>query len=1311
MVLGLFLTYTVVGALMAAPFLPAGTLAMSAEAQRVQDAAWLGNTSVKTFEVGLAGTETSRNTTLMLPLNASAKILSAQVTVGGRIVIPEAQVTNLTGRGTAAANREEFGHGVHGGGDYNDDGYDDLAVGAYAESSGGDAPRVEVFWGSPVGLMGRVANWTFDGPTGTGFGWAITHGDYNDDGIDDLVVGESDIFGNAPSSETLFVFFGSGSGLPANASATFVISTVTHYRWGYSLAGGFDIDSDGYDDLVVGEAFNSSVVAYQGGVQVLWGSATGLDLAVSTWLTGFVTQYQGTVTSPGLFLEALGDTDADGYGEFAIGTPWDGANLGSVDVYEGGAARALTSVFSYTNAAPGFLGWSLGGGRDITGDGIADLAAGAPIYGTNGNGAVFVFSGAGSATYNAPTMIAPLVTTTTDQFGSGLDMLADFDGDGKDELAVGSNAYGNFDGRVYIYSGHGLSTAAASILRPNSTGLQESFGWLVQSVGDLNNDGLGDLAVHLTSGRNGTFAPGGLRVYLMPSNGVPRDVTVYLNTTPVWTQSGVVSGPVNVSGLGSALQSYLDAHAADANASGVLLIPLSFNFSGGGRLNVSNIAIAYTVVLPPPGVRATAPGVGGSIVISWNLQATDGALYSIWSNKSGSWAIIGNVSFPRTFYNDTNVTDGLTYWYYVTEWDTSVPLQSVPSPIVSASPGDVIPPLLPANFVIARNGTAHTITLQWSANGDDTVRYEIWRHDESSVVFALLGTVPVPGTSYVDASLLEEMNYTYQIRAVDDVGLLSGFTAPLTERIPDLTPPATPVNFQGAPHPSGTAVVLSWDFNTGDTVAYAVLRSLTGLAGTYLEVGQTAGATFTAGGLVRSQMYYFELVAIDKADLRSPATAAISVVTADTEAPAAPVITGVSVLPAGNGVQVTWTALGDDIAGFRVYSNATGAWGMVLQLAGVARTAAVLNLTDGAPAFVRITGFDLGGREGPPSNEASATPADTQRPAAPTGLSVSAPAQGASLLLVWSPPADSDVTGYKVWYIDPTVSAAWVLAGSVSGPATFLHSGLKNGIAYRYQVSALDEVPNEGAPSGTASGTPKDSIPPSAPRITTPFSTTNVVNLGIEGTSEPNMEIELWVRGTKQADATADADGNWNAVARLITGDNAIYAVAVDPSPIIEPAAKSSEDSQTLHVVLDPTRPTASTTSPPSGATGIDPAAPLVVTFSEDIQVGSVQIRLTDPAGNAVDGTLTVDAANKSARFVPLAPLSASTTYRATVNATDLAGNAMAPLSVTFTTAATAGSTGGGGGFLPGFEGALGVAALAGVALLAGVSRGWRKGR
>ncbi len=109
-----------------------------------------------------------------------------------------------------------------------------------------------------------------------------------------------------------------------------------------------------------------------------------------------------------------------------------------------------------------------------------------------------------------------------------------------------------------------------------------------------------------------------------------------------------------------------------------------------------------------------------------------------------------------------------------------------------------------------------------------------------------------------------------------------------------------------------------------------------------------------------------------------------------------------------------------------------------------------------------------------------------------------------------------------------------------------------------------------------------------------------------------------------------------------------------------------------LTVTADTTPPTVTSTSPASGATGVATNVKPEATFSEPVQSATISFTLKNAADVAVGGTTAYDATTRVATFTPSAALATSTTFTATVTgAKDTAGNTMAPLSWSFTTAAS----------------------------------------
>ena len=106
--------------------------------------------------------------------------------------------------------------------------------------------------------------------------------------------------------------------------------------------------------------------------------------------------------------------------------------------------------------------------------------------------------------------------------------------------------------------------------------------------------------------------------------------------------------------------------------------------------------------------------------------------------------------------------------------------------------------------------------------------------------------------------------------------------------------------------------------------------------------------------------------------------------------------------------------------------------------------------------------------------------------------------------------------------------------------------------------------------------------------------------------------------------------------------------------------------------VTDTTPPTVTGKTPALGAMSVPTNTAVTATFSESVQPVTLACVLnTGPGTPAVPGSVTYTDTTHSATFAPSAPLANSTTYTATVSgAKDLAGNAMSPVTWSFTTAA-----------------------------------------
>ena len=139
-------------------------------------------------------------------------------------------------------------------------------------------------------------------------------------------------------------------------------------------------------------------------------------------------------------------------------------------------------------------------------------------------------------------------------------------------------------------------------------------------------------------------------------------------------------------------------------------------------------------------------------------------------------------------------------------------------------------------------------------------------------------------------------------------------------------------------------------------------------------------------------------------------------------------------------------------------------------------------------------------------------------------------------------------------------------------------------------------------------------------------------------------------------------------------GGNGVYAYGASP---LFPNNSYNDTNYWVDPVFDntgvpTTPPTVTGTNPGSGAASVNPTTTVSASFSYAIDMSTVTFTVKNGAGTAVAGSLSYTSATNTVVFTPDSPLALSTTYTASVQASDINGNAMtAPVTWNFTTAAT----------------------------------------
>jgi hypothetical protein len=400
-------------------------------------------------------------------------------------------------------------------------------------------------------------------------------GDVDGDGVTDLVVsGTKRNQGRNPGA--VWVLFMNSAGTVRNSQQ--ISSGVgggpmldIESNFGYSVGSLGDLDGDGVPDMAVGATLISG--ALRGEVHILFLKADG-TVKRSTLIgngTGGGPAFSGGDYF-GHSLASLGDLDGDGVSDLAVGASRDNTGAyGSGAVYvlfmnTNGTVKAHQKIASGVGGGPildpaGRFGTSLTSLGDIDGDGITDIAVGAigDFSGPSSAGAVHIIRLNTNGTAKSSTKIGSGISggpalVQGDRFGSALASLGDVDGDGVMDLAVGATGddagldpndpySGNF-GAVYMM----LLNADGTVKRHEKIGngvgggpnliSRGSFGRAITSLGDLDGDGLTDLAV---AGTLSLFFDGRVFIlFLEPSNAPPfftspPTASIAENTTAVMT--------------------------------------------------------------------------------------------------------------------------------------------------------------------------------------------------------------------------------------------------------------------------------------------------------------------------------------------------------------------------------------------------------------------------------------------------------------------------------------------------------------------------------------------------------------------------------------------------------------------------------------------------------------------------------------------------------------------------------------------------------------------------------------------------------
>ncbi len=353
----------------------------------------------------------------------------------------------------------QFGFPVASAGDVNGDGCSDLLIGA--RGSGGRLGRGKayLYLGSPSGLP-RSHDLEIDNPTSSigFFGNVAAAGDLDGDGYGEVIIGADQQNNGANDEGAAYIYWGSHTGLDLS-DPVFLNNPRRQERgeFGSSVAGIGDTNGDGYADFLVGARGQHANAHQSGSAYVYFGQSRG-----AIGMPEFETETTaGTGAEFGWAATGGGDLNGDGYADFAVGARLfsnSSTETGAVEVYFGTSSieeqRRATLIFRNSTTVDEF-GASLSGRGDVNGDGIDDLAIGAPgrpAPDALGSGQAYVFLGTTDLFPQAPSRGYPSLGNVASDRGHSVSVAGDVNGDGFDDLAV-SSPVSSRGGHIDIYFG------------------------------------------------------------------------------------------------------------------------------------------------------------------------------------------------------------------------------------------------------------------------------------------------------------------------------------------------------------------------------------------------------------------------------------------------------------------------------------------------------------------------------------------------------------------------------------------------------------------------------------------------------------------------------------------------------------------------------------------------------------------------------------------------------------------------------------------------------------------------------------------
>jgi FG-GAP repeat len=499
---------------------------------------------------------------------------------------------NTNGFGNELGAADVFGNAIESVGDLDGDGIIDLAVGAMYDDDGGSARgAIYILF---MNTDGTVSTYQKISDTSGGFGGTLATydffgtsianlGDLDGDGINDLAVGAFGDDDGGSGRGAVWILFMNVDGTVkseieiSDGNGGFPTDSLDNDdRFGFGVETIGDLDSDGVIDIIVGAIYDDDGNTNAGALWVLFLNSDGTVKATQkiSSTAGDLNITMDAADIFGMYTQYMGDSNGDGDINIMVAARNDddgGTNKGAFYILDLGTDGKVNSSEKISDTSANFssqldngdrFGSSLSMIGDLNNDGIVEYGVGSILDDDGGTdrGAIY------EMTFNGPTTLLPLTKSdvklsdtqgsftgtldNSDWFGYASEGIGDLDGDGVEDIAV--NAYQDDDGNtnsgaIWILFLNTDGTVKSHQKISNTDGglgnilhYNEYFGNAIENIGDLDGDGVTDIAVGAMNSNNAGTVKGAVYILFLNKDGTVK------SSSEITQSVGGFTGPLDV---------------------------------------------------------------------------------------------------------------------------------------------------------------------------------------------------------------------------------------------------------------------------------------------------------------------------------------------------------------------------------------------------------------------------------------------------------------------------------------------------------------------------------------------------------------------------------------------------------------------------------------------------------------------------------------------------------------------------------------------------------------------------------------------